>query len=426
VGSVVLFLLVFLCLKAEVFAAFTTQGINYWSAPDHTRIVLPLLRESRPEVVYLSHPSRIVIKFKSPIRGRIKTTTKVKDSLVDRIVVSRRGNRNTVTIFLKGKFNYRVFTLRKFRNRPFRIVVDVLKPRSLVEKQRKERIMKAAQYKLKRKYIVVLDPGHGGSDPGAIGNGIYEKKIVLDLARRVARYLKRDPKFGVFLTRGGDYYVPLRKRVEIAHDYNADIFVSIHTNSAPVKSLNGIMAFVLSERGARSSLARMLENIENTEEMVKDIKLAKSRRTNKVVLDVAHDFSVVEGERLGRYILEYTSSLCGFTNRGIRKASLVVLKNPGIPSILLEVGFLSNKKDAARLKNPSFREKIAYSIYRGIKAYLESKKEIIAMGKRIHLVKRGETLWKIARIYGVTIEEIRRYNRLKSSMLKPGMKLAIP
>ncbi len=425
-GYVVIILFIFFFLNSASFATFTTQGINYWSAPDHTRIVLPLLKEYKPKVIYLTNPPRIIIKFGAPIKGKVKTLTKVKDSLVDKIVVAKKGHKNIVTILLNGKFNYRVFTLRKYRNRPFRIVIDILKPKSLIERQKRERIKKAAQYKLKKKYIVVLDPGHGGSDPGAIKNGIYEKRIVFDIAKRIARYLKKDPKFGVFLTRVGDYYVPLKKRVEIAHDYNADIFVSIHTNSAPTKTLNGIMAFVLSERGARTSLAKMLEDIENTEEMVKDIKLAKSRRINKVVLDVAHDFSVVEGERLGRYILEYTSDLCGFKNRGIRKASLVVLKNPGIPSILLEVGFISNKKDASRLKNPNFREKIAYSIYKGIKAYFESKREIMAMQQRIHLVKKGETLWKIARIYGVTINEIKKYNKLKSSMLKPGMKLAIP
>ncbi len=425
-GCFVTLLFVFFCLNSLSYAKFTNYGVNYWSAPDHTRIVVPLLGKTKPKVTVLHNPYRIVIKFKGKIRGNYKALLNINDTLVKRVVIRHLKGYNQMTIYLKNKFNFRVFTLRKYRNRPFRIVIDVLKPESFIEKQKIERIKKATKYKEKHKYIVVIDPGHGGSDPGAIKNGLYEKWIVLDIAKRVQRFLRKDPQFVAFLTRTGDYYVPLRKRVEIAHDYNADVFISIHTNSAPTKKLSGIMAFVLSDRGAKNSLIKMLEDIENTEEMVKDIKLAKSRKTNRMVLNVAHDFSVTEGERLGRYILAFTSNICGFEDRGIRRASLVVLKNPGIPSILLEVGFLSNKKDAYLLKNPNFRERIAYSIYKGIKAYFEARRSIIALNRRIHLVKKGETLWKIARIYKVSIKDIMQYNGLKSYTLRPGMKLAIP
>ena len=340
--------------------------------------------------------------------------------------LSRKKGTYCLSVYLKKRLNFRVFTLRRYRERPFRIVVDVLKPQKEIAKLKRKRELSAYEARKGHKYIVVIDPGHGGSDPGAIGlYGIREKDIVFDISKRVAYYCNRDPELRAFLTRTGDYYISLEKRVEIAHDYGADLFVSVHSNKAPNTGFKGVMAFLLSRRGVRTGLAKLLENVENAEDMVKDIKLSKTnRRVNKAVLKVAYDYSVTEGERAAKLILEYISFVSKMENRGIRRASLKVLKNPGIPSMLLEIGFLSNREDVAKLRSPSYRDRIAYGIYRGIKAFFKWKDRI--KRERYYLVKRGDTLWKIARAYNVSVKAIVKKNKLKGTKLYPGMKLALP
>ena len=228
------------------------------------------------------------------------------------------------------------------------------------------------------------------------------------------------------MTRTGDYYVPLTKRVEIAHDYNADLFISIHSNSAPKRKLSGIMAFVLSEKGVKSSLVKMLEDVENTEDMIKDIELKKSKRINSLVLKVTHDFSSIEGKKASEYILAYLRVMCRIKSRGIRKASFVVLKNPGIPSLLLELGFLSNPHDARMLLKASFRESMAFCVYKGIRSYFIDKQNMVKLRERVYMVKKGDSLWRIARLYGVDMNSIIKANKLKNKKIYPGMKLIIP
>ncbi len=412
-----------LALSGPSGARFTYQGVSFWSAPDHTRVVMALVGPAKAKVK--RRGKLLVVHVRSRIKGPYHRILKVNDDLISLIRVERARGGVSLFIHMKKKTSFRVFTIKKHKGLPFRVVVDVLKPPSYLARQKKRRLEVGESARKRHKYIVVLDPGHGGSDPGAIGlYGIREKDIVLDISKRIARYCNSYNNIQVFLTRKGDYYIPLQKRVEIAHDYGADLFISVHSNKAPDRRIDGVMAFVLSKRGARSSLVRMLEDIENTEDIVKDIKLSRSRTTNRVVLDVAHQFSITEGERAGKLILAYLSYMAGMKNRGIRKASLKVLKNPGIPSVLLEIGFLSNKRDVGRLKSRTYRDRIAYSVCKGIVAYFNYRDRIKRM--RYYMVKKGDTLWKIARMHNTTVDKLMAVNNLRSSRLYPGMKLFVP
>ncbi len=407
-------------------ASFTTRGINFWSAPDHTRIVVALkgkathLKKSRSG-------RKIIVTFRGRIKGRVKSPVKVEDSIVSKIYVKRTGSLTKLIILLKKRnLNYRVFALRRFRNRPFRIVIDVLKSPEEIRKILTRRIQQVRKARKLHQHIVVIDPGHGGSDPGAIGlYGLMEKDIVLDISRRVAGYCNKDPSIRAFLTRNGDYYISLTRRVEIAHEYGADLFVSIHSNKAPSRKLSGVMAFTLSSRGVRTGLAKMLEDVENAEDIVSDIRLSrKNNGINRAILKVAYDYSVTEGERAAKLITEYVSYTSRMKNLGLRKASLKVLKNPGIPSLLLEIGFLSNRSDASKLRSPAYRDRIAYGICRGIKAFFKFKDRI--KKRHYYIVKKGDSLWRIARIYNTSIKELMKANNLKDAVLYPGMKLFIP
>ncbi|BAT71619.1 N-acetylmuramoyl-L-alanine amidase [Thermosulfidibacter takaii ABI70S6] len=407
------------------YAAYTTQGINFWSAPDHTRVVVALKRSSKIKT-RIKSKKVLEITFYAPVLGKHPRSLYVNDALIKKIQVVRTRKYNKLLIYLKKDSNFRVFTLRKYKERPYRLVVDVLKNQKEIEKLKKEREIAAYKARKKHKYVVVIDPGHGGSDPGAIGLfGIREKDIVLDISKRVVRYCNADPEITAFLTRTEDYYIPLEKRVEIAHDYGADLFISVHSNKAPNRNIHGLMAFTLSNRGVRTGLAKLLEDIENAEDVVSDIKLSKRNyKLNKTVLKVALDYSITEGERAAKLITEYVSYMAKMNNKGLRKASLKVLKNPGIPSLLLEIGFLSNYMDVAKLRSPSYRDRIAYGIYRGIKAFFNWKDRI--KRERYYIVRKGDTLWKIARTYNVSVRSLIKTNNLKKTTLYPGMKLALP
>ncbi len=421
VKGLAFFLILFLSSKS--WGYYTEKGINFWTAPDHTRIVIALKQPAKP---YISNLGKtIVISFKGRIRPPYKRLININDPLVDRIQIVNYGNLCKVYVRLKRPNSYRLFVLRRYKNRPFRIVLDVLKPAKEILKEKEARIKIGAEARRRNKYVVVIDPGHGGMDPGAIGlYGLVEKDLVLDISRRVVKYCNQEPNIKALLTRNGDYYIPLDKRVEIAHEYGADLFISIHSNKAPSRKVKGVMAFVLSPRGAKSNLARMLENIENAEDIVKDIKFTNSRNINKIVLDTAQEFSVTEGERAAKITLAYITYMSHMKNMGIRKASLRVLKNPGIPSFLLELGFMSNSEDAAKLTSPSFRDRVAYAICRGIVSYFNFRDRIKRV--RYYMVKKGDTLWKIARDHKTTVDKLMALNNLKSKKLYPGMKLYVP
>ena len=416
-------LLILLPLRAH--AKFTSEGVNFWSAPDHTRVVIALEKPS-PWVKKRLQGKQLEVIFKGRIKGRHKTTIKVNDSLIKHIRIFRDRNRVKAVLYLKRRTSFKVFSLRRFRDRPFRIVIDVLKPAEEIKRSMERRVEEGRMAKSHHKYVLVIDPGHGGSDPGAMGLfGLVEKDLVLDIARRTARYCNRSGNIRAFLTRTGDYYISLKKRVEIAHDYGADLFVSVHSNKAPSSKLSGVMAFTLSTRGVRTGLARMLEDIENAEEVVSDIKLSRrDKGLSHKVLKVAYDYSVTEGKRAASLITEYISYVSKMKNRGLRQASLKVLKNPGIPSLLLEIGFLSNYSDAQKLKSPYYRDRIAYGICEGVKAFFAYKDRL--KKKKVYVVKKGDSLWKIARMHKVSLSELKKANNLKSPRLYPGMKLLIP
>ena len=315
-GLVLLFTLL---LFGESWGYYTEKGVNFWTAPDHTRIVIAIKRPAKPYVSNLG--KTIVISFKGRIKPPYKRLIRINDPLVDRVQVVNYGSLCKVYVRLKKPNSYRLFVLRKYKNRPFRIVLDVLRSPKEILKEKEARIRIGAEAKRRNKYVVVIDPGHGGMDPGALGlYGLVEKDLVLDISKRIAKYCNKEPNIKALLTRNGDYYVPLDKRVEIAHEYGADLFISIHSNKAPSPKLKGVMAFVLSPRGAKSNLVRMLENIENAEDIVKDIRFSKSRNINKIVLDTAQEFSVTEGERAAKITLAYITYMSHMKNMGIRKA----------------------------------------------------------------------------------------------------------
>jgi N-acetylmuramoyl-L-alanine amidase len=224
---------------------------------------------------------------------------------------------------------------------------------------------------LVRMLTIALDPGHGGEDPGAIGGrGSREKDIVLAIAKRLKAKLEQHPNMRVMLTRDGDYFVPLNKRVEKARKVDADLFVSIHADAFVKPTARGSSVFVLSEKGASSSAARWLANKENQADLIGG---ANSRGGDPQLASVLFDLSTTaqinDSLKVGKAVLQQIGGINKLHKNAVEQAGFAVLKAPDIPSILIETAFISNPEEEARLLDNNYQEQIADAIVKGIRSY---------------------------------------------------------
>ena len=243
-------------------------------------------------------------------------------------------------------------------------------PNAFIKKYKKE----VATKKLKAicPYIIgkiVIDPGHGGKDPGALGWGAREKDITLDISKRLKRHLERNC-IEAKLTRSIDHFISLWRRADIANKENADFFVSIHANAARAKSAKGFEVFYLSE--AVDDNARAIAAAENAALKYEDSSFGNTKPSTNLeatLWDITNSENRVESIELAKYITRSAQQSLSTKDRGVKAARFYVLKGARMPSILIEVGFISNSQEAAKLKSPTYRELVAKSIAEGISNY---------------------------------------------------------
>jgi N-acetylmuramoyl-L-alanine amidase len=449
-----------LVLVSYAEASFWFKGVRYWSAPDHTRVVLDVTGPGKAKTFKLYHPTRLVVDI-DHVKVGYPGKRKVGDGVVKEIRWAPKGKSSRVVLVLTDDLEYSFFYLKPFRGGKARYVLDVKKPKDVVAKEKLKRVEKAIKQKREQHFIVVVDPGHGGDDPGAIHNGLMEKRVVFSIARRLVNLLNSTPGLRAYLTRKGDYFLPLKKRVEIAHDYKADLFISIHCNAAPNRRAKGVMVFALSNRGATDNVSRMLARIENTADMM-EVDFSKKREINYILLDMAQDYSRLESREFARVALESLVKYTGLHRGGVKWARFAVLKNPGIPSVLVEVGFLTNRREARFLRSDLFRTRVGIALADAVEGYFKGKKKapspqiIMASAQKakaqvkhppprevegngsykkpshshkkwlIHVVRKGDTLWDISKKYGVKVKTIIAANGLHKSIIYPGQRLIFP
>lgn len=225
-----------------------------------------------------------------------------------------------------------------------------------------------------RMVTIALDPGHGGEDPGAIGaTGTREKDIVLAVAKRLKAKLEALPNTRVMLTRDGDYFVPLGKRVEKARKVQADLFVSIHADAFTEPRARGSSVFVLSEKGATSTAARWLANDQNKADMIGGVNLARhDRQLASVLFDLSTTAQINDSLKLGKAVLGEIGGINRLHKAAVEQAGFAVLKAPDIPSILVETAFISNPEEEAKLKDDGYQDQLANAITKGIKRYFSA------------------------------------------------------
>lgn len=286
-----------------------------------------------------------------------------------------------------------------------------------------------------RDVVVVLDPGHGGKDPGAIGmHKSAEKHVVLAIALKLKQLIDRQPGMRAVLTRNGDYYIGLRERMTIARHHNADIFVAIHADAFSNHNSNGASVFALSPRGATSEAARWLAEKENHSELG-GVNLSGLDDQNGVIrtvlLDLSQTATIGASLQMGSRVLRGLDTVTTLHNARVEQARFVVLKSPDIPSILIETGFISNPREEQNLNSPAYQARLTQAIFQGLKGYFwdypphGTRVEAMA-GGATHMVRSGERLQGIAQQYHVSVAQLRSANKLSGMNLTPGQSLHIP
>ncbi len=349
------------------------------------------------------------------LSGRIDgadETASVDDGLVERVRLNQLGQGAQVVVDLTRASAHNVFALKPYAGKPHRVVIDVFRDGSAAAATPAPAPASAAGHReTVARRTVVIDAGHGGEDPGALGSGnLVEKDIVLDITRRLGEALEERPGFEVRYTRTGDYGVSLGRRRQIASQGACDLFVSVHANSAPNKEANGTEVFFLSPRGASDQKARELADRENAADLVGGVSPDADRDVLSILVDLKATDSIEKSADLAEMVSDELER-CNLGECSVKQAGFVVLKSLEMPSVLIEVGFLTNKSDRKKLGDIKYREEYAVCLADAIQMYFERYQSVAAVGGQ-HRVAPGETLWSIARRYGMTVEELRRVNHL--------------
>ncbi|HKK83261.1 MAG TPA: N-acetylmuramoyl-L-alanine amidase family protein [Atribacterota bacterium] len=361
-------------------------SIRDYTHPDKTRIVLDLSEKTAYNVLTLSDPERIVIDVDASIN---QLESKQKEVIIDDLLVSRvrtgQFNQDTARVVadLKNMNEYDVFELSS----PQRIVLDIYMPQdqvgsiaesSVSPEVREETLPETKPEAVKEngKYVVVIDPGHGGSQPGAIGpSGLKEKDVVLDVALRLKRMLQNDG-FSIHMTREKDVDVSLESRPLMALQKEADVFISIHINSVFQKgshTARGVETYVLSSKYIGASA----KDVADRENKANQYHNYENQVINQIIADLEEsasiDFSLDLADMVQKRLVQHT----GLGNRGVKQAPFIVLKGVNMAAVLVEVGFICNPNEEKLLKTSEFREKIAQALSQSVKDYLKNMPENI-------------------------------------------------
>jgi len=367
--SAATFLLILSILPAEAHSGLTINSIRHWIAPDHTRIVIDVSGRPKFRYVSLSDPPRIAIEVANAKFSSSVSQLPVSNGLVQRVrvnVLPKQAAQIVIDLVKESEFS--VFYLKKVADKPHRIVVDIKNP---VAAQAKTEARETVQ-KLKEKSvrIVVIDPGHGGEDPGAIGpRGIREKDICLKIARDLKNDIDQTDGMKAFLTRTGDYFVPLRKRTQIAKELGADVFVSIHANASRSKRAYGTEVFFLSASGATDQAAREVAMRENEADLAGGIAPETEDDIVSILTDMKQSNTIARSSELAEKIMDSLGRHQKLVTRGVKQARFTVLKSADFPSALAEIAFISNANEAVLLKSADFHDDVAALLAGALKEY---------------------------------------------------------
>jgi N-acetylmuramoyl-L-alanine amidase len=326
--------------------------------PNDPYIALVRVGQNRPRVV------RLVIELKEDVKPQVFSL----------LPVGPYQHRLVLDLYPINPPDPLLALLREQEARPKTGPSDppMSEPPRLPEERMARRGRAAPDPDMQRMLTVVIDPGHGGEDPGAVGRGgTYEKNVTLAIGRRLREMIVADHALRVAMTRDGDFFVPLRTRVAKARAVQADLFVSIHADAWIKPDARGSSVFALSENGASSSAAAWMARRENDADLIGGINLASAdRNLARVLLDLSTTAQINDSLKLGNSVLRELERVNRLHKPRVEQAGFAVLKAPDIPSILVETAFISNPEEEARLRDDDYQEQMARALLIGIKRYL--------------------------------------------------------
>ncbi|MBJ2233345.1 N-acetylmuramoyl-L-alanine amidase [Pseudomonas fluorescens] len=375
-----------LLLVSPLFAlplgAHATQIRNarLWRSDDKLRLVFDLSGPVQYKTFSLTSPDRLIIDLSGAGLSGDFSQLALKNSGITSIRSGHFGQSDTrIVLDLVEPMQLNSFVLPPREGQGHRLVLDLTNatraPRQIAAEPA-PLVAPVDKAHPKRDIIVVVDPGHGGKDPGAIGSkGQREKDVVLSIAQLLAKRLKREKGFDVKLVRNDDFFVPLRKRVDIARQHKADMFISVHADAAPRLTASGASVYALSEGGATSATARFMAQRENGADLLGATTLLNLKDKDPmlagVILDMSMNATIASSLQLGSSVLGSLQNITSLHQKRVEQAGFAVLKSPDVPSILVETGFISNPRDAQRLVTARHQQAVADGLFEGLKRYFQ-------------------------------------------------------
>ncbi|CAI8876010.1 MULTISPECIES: N-acetylmuramoyl-L-alanine amidase [Pseudomonas] len=364
---------------AYPFSVSATQirQARLWRSEDKVRLVFDLSGPVRYKTFTLNAPERLIIDVSGASLSGDFSRLALDGSVIRSIRSGPFGLGDTrIVLDLSNPVLLNSFLLAPQDGQSHRLVLDLVSTKPMPTSPKVPRETPQIGAHPKRDIIVVVDPGHGGKDPGAVGaKGEREKDVVLSIAQLLAKRLKKEKGFDVKLVRNDDFFVPLRKRVEIARQHKADIFISVHADAAPRLTASGASVYCLSEGGATSATARFMAQRENGADLLGATSLLNLKDKDPmlagVILDMSMNATIAASLQLGSTVLGSLADITTLHQKRVEQAGFAVLKSPDVPSILVETGFISNARDSQRLVTARHQQAVADGLFKGLQRYFE-------------------------------------------------------
>ena len=404
---------------AATVAQINVKAARVWPSPEYSRVAIEFDAPISYKYFSLKNPERIVIDLggvePDVVLAELSGKVTPQDVFINSIRVAR--NRPGVTrmvIELKAEVRPQIFTLKPMADYGFRLVMDMYPASAASFEQQVESAIesagkradnakvaakaeaqakadthvpvakvtdlrtqvkpeKPAKPEYMRLITIAIDPGHGGEDPGALGaNGSHEKDITLSIAHRLKGLIDKQENMRAYLTRDGDYFLPLHERVNKARRVQADLFVSVHADAFIKPHARGSSVFALSEKGATSAAAKWLAKNENDADLIGGVNVgARDVYLKQTLIDLSQTAQISDSLKLGKEVLEEIGGINQLHKPRVEQAGFAVLKAPDIPSILIETAFISNPEEEKRLNDEAYQESMATAIVNGIKRYFD-------------------------------------------------------
>lgn len=424
-----------MAFSAASFAKNTIEGLRIWPSLNTTRLVLDLADTPKYSYFTLKNPQRLVIDIENTPQDFDFSKIANESKLVKRVRYSKAKNSRSVRIVieLSKKLEKNVFALPPTSPYGDRLVIDLNEPDAATPQ-----IVLNSKSTTDRDIVIVIDAGHGGVDPGSIGpSGSYEKNVTLGIAKRLQSLIAKEKGIKAIMTRTGDYYISPNKRPQLARKHKADMFVSIHADAFTSPQPRGASVWVLSMKRANTELGRWLERTERHSELLGGAaeiiqNTANERYLAQTFLDMSMDHSLTTSYDVSRDMLKHLNNVTTLHKKKPQAASLAVLTSPDIPSILVEMGFISNPQEEKNLNWSKYRQKLAQSVFDGLKQHFKGSPPDgslwakLKQENRTHRVRSGESLSLLAQRYNVQVSSLKKANKLNTDVVLIGQVLTIP